>query len=392
MVNQGFSKQILQRGTEEGRSFEDYQSLHKYCSQKGSKTFREYIANCAPTTTDGGGTAKAIASSTAVTNKGKAETELWGACDADTAANRLMKATVHYFDADGNKHNAKITLGAAADTVTQFVDAETGLIGVSDFYCFNQEDYGKDSLAPTYGKCIETEVAIGAATNFIVGIQAGLIAGIADPEIAFAHINTTKVNPLLADIYGVGSIWGEREADDTSDDSLVTTITYNTPWSSELKTATCTNTTTHTAIIRYVDADGTYVGNFYRVRNLITTKILIKAHHVVDHDGATHYAVIEALNNISCHTSFYSMSADIESYIGYVKAGWSTLTDVAIIKISYVPFGSTIAVVKQRTFEFNIDIQINERLAPNTPVSLTIEDGAVGAGLVDVDITYIEKL
>jgi hypothetical protein len=279
MANQGSTHKILQR-TGESRSFESYEALHKYCNHNGSKHYREYTHNCTPTATDGAGTVKAVASSTDVTNKGTPTgLTIVAACDADTAANRAMNVYIKYISILGAKKEAQCTLGANATTETALTVSG---VAVTDFLCFNQEDYGPVSGAATYGSCVTCSVALGAVTNLCIGVT-GVVAGIADPDICYAHINTTKVYPLLADIYGVGSIWGEREADTEGDDGLVDTIEYATFYGA-VKTATCTTTTTHTAIIRYIDASGCYVGDFFRVRTLSTTAALVKAHHVCDHD------------------------------------------------------------------------------------------------------------
>ena len=216
MAKQGNVHRILSRD-DESRSFESYESLHKYCNRNGSKKFREYLNNCMPTATDAAGTAKAVASSTAVTNKGSTPLTLICACDADTPANRAMRVDIHYYTITKVKKDAYATTAGNATNEVAFHDAETGLVAVTDFYCFNQDDYGPVVAATTYGYCVKAAVAIGAVTNLCIGV-AGAVAGIADPEICFAHVNTNKVYPLLADVYGVGQIWGERQADDVGDD------------------------------------------------------------------------------------------------------------------------------------------------------------------------------
>lgn len=383
MANQGYTHRIIKKGSEEGRSFEDYGSLHRYASFHGSKKFREYIANCTPTVTDGGGTAKAVASSTAVSDKGKTELTLVLAADTDDVEYDGQSVIIYYQNAAGDSKAASAAYNVANSTTeVAFTDLATGLVAVADFYCFDQDKYG-------VGTCVISSVVAQAGDNICIGIT-GLVAGIADPEICFAHINAAKDVPLLADIYGVGSIWGEREADDTDDDALVSSIIYLTP-AGKLKEATCTNTTTHTTIIRYVDENGAYVGDFYRVRILETTQNLVKAHHVCDHDGATHYAVIEALSHVSCHTSYFACKeSDCESYLGMIYCGWSITTDTCTIKITYTPYGDTIGHVRQRIFKLSQFIQINERLAPATEVTMTIQDSGVAAGLCTVEALYID--
>jgi hypothetical protein len=390
MAIQGATKRILNAGTEEGRSFESFESLHKFCNRNGSKKMREYLANCTPTATDAAGTAKAVASSTAVANKSVATKTLVAACDADTPAMRAMHIHVMYFNTSGVKKEAHCTLGANATTETAFTDVTTGT-AVTDFYCFNTDDYGSISSAPTYASCIVAGVALGAVTNLCVGIT-GLVAGIADPDICFGHVNTTKVYPLLADLYGQGHIWEEREADDVADDSLVQTITYLTPWG-ELKTATVTTTATHTDIIRFIKADLSYVSDFYRIRTYESTQAFVKAHHICDHDGATHYAVIEALAMLSCHTSFMAIGeAYGQSFIGEVEMGASSLTGLTTVKITYTPFGSAIAITITRQFYHNNTWKVNQRLAPLSNVSMTVQDDTGDLTILTAEVPYVEAL
>jgi len=386
MANQGSTHKILQR-TGESRSFESYESLHKYCSHYGSKHYREFTANILVGATDGAGTAKAVASSTAVTEKGKTELTLVAASDVhDDALNNAI-ITVYYYTSAGVKYTATATLtSGATDTEVAFTKTVAGT-AVTDFYCFNQDDHGPVVGAVTYGSAVVSS-AVSAARNICVGIT-GLVAGIADPELCYAHINATKYYPLLADIYGQGQIWGEREADTAGDDTAVTTLEYITPWG-EVKTATCTNTTTHSDIIRYIDADTTQVGDYYRTRTLTISFAPTKAHHVCDHDGATHYAVIEAAANCSCHVTYTALASAIECHIGEIHAGWSSLTGLCTLKLTYTPFGTSLE--QTRTWQFYHDqvIKINERLAALTDVAMTVADDTGDAGIANVDVCYIE--
>jgi len=383
MANQGFTHQIKNNG-DGGRSFEDYSSLHKYASRNGSKKFREYMANCQPTATDGAGTPKAVASSTAVTQIGKTELTLVLAADTDDIAYDFESVIVHYITAAGVKKTCSAAYNVANSTTeVAFTDINTGLIAVIDFYCFNQEDYAD-------GLCVVSSIAAEAGDNICIGIT-GVVAGIADAEICFAHINTLKTSPLLADIYGVGSIYGERESDDAADDDLEQELYYVTPWG-DIKEAFCTNTTTHTDIIRYVDENGVFVCDFYHIRELETTQTLVKAHHLCNDDGTKHHAVIEALAHTSCHTSFYALGSDKESYIGKIYVGWSINNNTVTIKVTYTPYGDATPHTRIRTLSyFDSGIDINERLAPLSLVTMTIEDGGA-AGIATIEAMYLDVL
>lgn len=388
MATSGFGMRILQ-GSGEGRSFESYESLHKFVNRNGTKHAREYL-NVVNSLASGGAGADIVVQSdtTATTDKAAGGATLVLASDTNDNAYDGQTVTVYYISStDGSSKACRATFNAADSTTeVAFTDLATGLVPVTDFECFDVKNYGPVSGAATYSSAVYCSVAVQAGDNVCIGIT-GLVAGIADPDICYAHINATKQYPLITDCYGVGNVFGARESDAAGDDDNTQTLVYLTKWGEE-KTATQANTATHTDIIQYVDADGDYVNDFYRVRTLESDGLLTKAHHLCDWDNATQYAVIEAVQSQMSNTNYMALgSAYGESYIGEIVCGWSIITDTVTVTVIFQPYGSPYLQIMKRTLggagkgPASEVIPINMRLEPCSVVQIQIADGAVASGL-----------
>ena len=70
--------------------------------------------------------------------------------------------------------------------------------------------------------------------------------------------------------------------------------------------------------------------------------------------------------------------------------GWSSLTGLGTVKITYTPYGSTAAITITRQFYHNDIFKINQRLEPLSDVSMTVQDDTGDAGILTAEVGYIE--
>lgn len=345
------------------KPYSDYMSLKRYLEQQyGSDLIRLHDTKISQA-----GTAGAVeleeASSETIAQIGKTELTLVLAADTNDNAYDSETVTVHYLDADGDSHEAIATY-TEADSTTEvaFYDAETGLVAVTDFYCFD----------PAYGTlAVVSSVAAQTGDNICIGIT-GLVAGIADPTLCYAVIAAAATSPVAAKMFGVGSLWGTTKTNQ-ADVGYIETLEYITPWG-EIKSANYTvpadgSMPTHFSSLVHT---GYYVSDFYRMRDLSLDHTSLDEMLLVSYDEATVYGVIPVGADHAVFTR-YMVPADAEAYLAKMCGFVAVNVDLTLV-VTYTPYGKVTAVAQSFYLpQLNpFDVEPLIQLEPLTEVSMTI--------------------
>lgn len=351
MTQIGGSRKIWQEN-ENGRSFETYEALHKFCTRNGTSKIDEYKYSATQLTT-GSAVEVSVKAAQTISLIGKVGLTIVGALSANTAAWRSGGSivTLVYKNNEGTIKTATWT--GAADATTEVAFKIAGA-AVTDFYCA----ISMTSSIPTAG-----------ADTFGMGTTGAL---------TMCVIQTTTNVAVAADIKGVGLLYAWDSANTAADRGLVLTLEYLTPWGEE-KYVTATLAADASTAVRFIASDGVYISDFYRIHTLRTTA-LVGTYCAVGVVGkGTIYGVIEAAYYESVHTRFMALGeAYGESYLGKIIASFPILDGAMTIALTYTPYGYTLPMT------ISVDIlasapanyEICERLAPLSEVSMTIIDAA----------------
>jgi len=316
---------------------------------------------------------------------GKTETELWIACDTDDAAYDTKKVYVRYLDADGVKQYCSGTFNAAdTKTPVQCVDVATGLVVVVDFYC----------LDPDYGvAAVVSEVAAQTGDNIVIGIQAGLVAGIADPTICYAHINAAATSPLAADMYGVGSLWASTAAN-AADAGFIGTVEFVTPWGA-IETGNYTIPADSSVVTRFASLTypGLYVNAFYRRRKFALSAAAVDEVRLCNAAKTAIYDGISIGNSTSTFSRYWvpNATSTYRAFIGNIRADYTVVSEFCNVTITYTNEDGAADFVKILvTGHHPIDVELLIPIEPNTEVkAVVVDDGATG-GTLDFTMNILE--
>jgi len=364
MVQLGASRQILQDGTN-GRSFETYESLHKFVNRNGTKRVREYKNSCKQLST-GSAIEVSVKAAQTIDTAGSTGLTIVGAFSADNAIYRNYTdiATLIYKSNTGTLKTATLSTGANATTEVAFKIAG---VAVTDFYI-----------------AISLVLAINTAAGETFGMGT---TGV----LTYAVVQAEADESVAADLHGVGDVYLWDSANTAGDRGLIFTLIYATPWGEE-KTALATLASTATNAIRFA-ISGVYVGDYFRTKALYTTTVVGTYCAIGVVGKGTIYGVVEAAYWGSVHTRFMALASTYESYLGKVIVSFPILDGALTIAITYTPYGSTQSITESRDVMGLVPstIEINERLQPLTDVSMTIVDAAT-AGNANIECYCLDYI
>lgn len=315
---------------------------------------------------------------------GSTELTLILASDTNDNAYDTKYVIVYYLTAAGVAKTCKAVFNTADSTTeVAFTDLATGLVAVTDFYCFD----------PSYGVlAVVSNVAVQAGDNVVIGIT-GAVAGIADPETCYAHINAAATSPLAADMYGVGSIWGS-EAANQDDTGYIATIEYVTPWG-EIKLGTWTFPADSSAVTRFVSVthSGLYVNDFYRRRDFSMDHAAIDECRISNVGKTAIYAAIDIGKSTETFTRHWvPRAAEVSRcWIGKLKLLYPTLSEYCTVTIAFTnEDGAADTYVKTIVGHEPIDEDLCIPVEPNTQITTTVVDDAATGGTLDFELQILE--
>jgi len=313
------------------------------------------------------------------------------ASDTDDVLYDGESVAIRYITTLGAKGYCSAAYNVANSTTeVAFTDVATGTIPVVDFLC----------LDPDYGllACVSS-VAVQAGDNVCVGIT-GLIAGIADRDIAHIIILAAATSPTAANIYGVGSITGS-EAANQADTGYIFSLQYITVYG-KVKNATWTFTANSSVVIRFVSVEDSvaagitlYVNDFYRRRYSVMDHAAIDECRVGDWDAAEFYDAIEIAHAVSCFSRHYSQrESDVEQTIlmGFDCQYLGLAAEFATLTLTFTPYGSVAAIPYPIVMYGGqrVEKDLNIRLAPETEVTASVADDAATGGDFTFNMDLIE--
>jgi hypothetical protein len=195
-----------------------------------------------------------------------------------------------------------------------------------------------------------------------------------------AVILAAATSPTLANLHGVGNIWGRGETNHNDVDGAILTLDYITPWGEVMEGATCTiNTTDGTTEVRFIKADGvTRVQDYYRTRKLTTNIAGTANSHaffITTYNGDAIYGVIEELLYTSVHTRYMVPAASVaKAWIGKLEI--SNGTAAVTLTMTATPKDAAGAIAFTFTIPYpflgTIDLPIPHELEPLSEVYFTI--------------------
>ena len=318
----------------------------------------------------------------------KTEATLVLASDTNDNAYDTETVTVHYKTAAGVKKDCIATYDPTASTTeVAFKDLPTGLIAVTDFYCFNTKDYGVGA--------VQSSVAVQAGDNVCVGVT-GLVAGIADPDICFCKILAAATQPTLANMFGVGCVY-LRTKTNQADAGYIDTVDYITAWG-ELCHATGTIAADGTTEVRLYDTTLTTIPvlDFYRRVEILADHATLDEHLLCNDDDTVVYGVIKVGHAQSEHSRHYVKNASRYTFFAgadfdYQCAG--AAGEYCVVTITLTPKGAAaislaITVLKGEHLHYQPEIP----LAPNTQVTLAVADDSAAGGNLIGQFDLVEAL
>lgn len=308
--------------------------------------------------------------------KGKTEISLKLACDTNDNAYDTKTVTGHYFTSAGVAKTFTATYNAT--------DTTTEVACCSDFYCWDLINY-------TAATVLVSSVAVQAGDAVYLGTT-GMVA---NAELRYATIAAAATYPVHTTLFGVGHIYGAEESNTAGDVGKVITLTYYTSWGL-IRTASITLAADTTTIQRFVNTDTSLVvTDFYRVRTITTTANLGKYVCIaVDADKLvgtaaldTYYGVIEEGYHESMHTAYFGRyNSDV--WLTQICCNNSVASAIdTYIKITYTPYGDTIAHTCIIALSNNTQSKLEPmlQLARNTDVKFEIK-GNLSDNTFDIHI------
>jgi hypothetical protein len=315
---------------------------------------------------------------------GTTELTLVLASDTDDNAYDTKYVIVYYLTKEGTAKTCKAVFNTANSTTeVAFTDLATGLVAVTDFYCFD----------PAYGVlAVVSNIAAQTGDNICIGIT-GLVAGIADPEICYAHINAAATSPLIADMYGVGSVWGSTAAN-ADDAGFIATLEYVTPWG-QIKSGTYTIPADGSVVTRFVSTthSGQYINDFYRRRKFTMDNAAVDETRVCNSGKSAIYAALKIGKSTESFTRFYApySTSCYRAFIGKMKAVYPVATEYCTITFSFTKEGGGADSIDYLVVGHHpLEVDICQPIEPNSEVTVTVVDDAATGGTLDFDLQMLE--
>jgi hypothetical protein len=317
---------------------------------------------------------------------GSTELTLILASDTNDNAYDTKYVIVYYLTAAGVAKTCKAVFNTADSTTeVAFTDLATGLVAVTDFYCFD----------PSYGVlAVVSNVAVQAGDNVVIGIT-GAVAGIADPETCYAHINAGQTTPLAADMYGVGSIWGSTAANQ-DDAGYIGTLEYVTPWG-QIKSGTWTIPADGSVATRFVSVtdSGLYVNDFYRRRDFKLDNPALDESRISNVGKSAIYAAIDIGKSTETFTRYYAPYSTqlYRAWIGRIELTYPTISEYCNVTISFTnEDGCADTYVKTVVGHSPVIEELCIPIEPNSEVTFTVVDDAATGGTLDFETEILEVL
>ena len=371
-------------------NYSDYLSLKLHAErQKGSEKVNLLRTFRTQTGTAGAVEVEEKAAAT-IAHVGKAGLTLVMACDTNNNAYDTQTVYIRYITPTGTKGYCYATFDSGDSTTeVAFYDVATGLVAVTDFY-MPDPDYS--TLA------VICSVAVVAGHNVCIGIT-GCVAGIADPNLCYILILAAATSPTLANMHGVGSLWGRAATNHNDTDGAILTIDYWTPWGSTVEGALCTiNTTNGETETKFLKSDGVmYVMDYYRTKKIHTNICGTTNSHefrICDFDCAAIYGVIEELLYTSIHTRAMALGAAYgQTWLGKITITNSTAS--VVLALTLTPKNAPAAITINKTIPaalavpYTWDLPIQTPLEPLSECSMTIIGNTA---IFDCDVIYVEAV
>jgi hypothetical protein len=317
--------------------------------------------------------------SVTITQIGKTETNLQVISSAVDAGLEGAIITAHYLDQDLVQKTA--TIASAVDDMSGATDFD---VAVTDFYCWDIENYGDE--------CFTSSKAVGAGKTLSAGV-----AGTGYAEIAAAGVKGTKLKYLA-----VGTMWARSELNHADGVGAVLTLEYSSPIGGIQKQATCTLGANSTDEVVLVDSDGFPLQYAYGVRQFNSSKIstsdsgnfLLTDADCGNVDGSSNdvWGVIAEGQSNSVHTRYF-VPNDGDVWLSEIEVinTQATLVDTYVL-LTYTPKDSVIAKTVKLPIANNqksLLIKHPIQLEPLTFVTMTLK-GLNSDNLLSIE--YIEAV
>jgi hypothetical protein len=255
--------------TDEPEGWSDYSSLKQYLERRyGSKKIHIHRTEINQTGTAGDVELENKGGET-IAQIGKTETALQVKSSGADAPLEHAIILAHYIDADGDKHTA--TIADATADMSVAVDFDTP---VTDFYCWNIEDYGTSAFS--------VSTAVGAGLTLDAGAT-----GTGNAQIIAAATVATKTS-----LIGVGTVYGS-EAANQDDAGYIASLIGVSPWGEILPVCTWTFAADSSTATLFLDADGYPIQAFYRIRDYYMDHVALDECRICNSGKSAIYGVID---------------------------------------------------------------------------------------------------
>lgn len=300
---------------------------------------------------------------------GKTELTLVMAVSVDDAAYYGGETvTITYKSNDGVTHSALATIDPVkTDNEEPFYKFGLGSDGIS---------YGAVAVTDFYQllTMVTSKVTQGGET-----IGCGSTGALTQGVIAAANTIASAAN-----IHGIGDVYVRGIDDTASMQAKDFKLTYFTPWG-EQKDAIATTAADATTEIRFINAAGVYVGDFYRpitfwaetvpaaTKNVLLTDAACSN---VNGAGGDVYGFIEEGIKEMLSSYFFAAPNRITIIHGIHVEVATTNANAIIIQINYTPFGHDHQVAIQHVYgggAGHVDV-LNLRVEPDTDFYLSLID------------------
>jgi hypothetical protein len=326
-------------------TYEDYASLKKYIGSALGRKYDHMFLHRFSFNQAGTGSEVEFEEKGGLTiaDIGKTELTVVGAMSANDDDYDGAIATLVYYSNDGVQHTATCTINTTDSTTeVDFLDVETGLVAVVDYYC------------PV---SLSLSMSVKAGHTFGMGATGALTYGVIQAEESEA---------VDDDLIGVGQVYTRYSHDASDYYEAKQYYSYITPWG-EVKYAYSqqddTDSTTEVKLYEVEIDTGGFTSGDWSLENLlahgtakspvvsvkdfwrrqyITTEVTPGSGHnmvICNSDMSAIYGVVEESNYESYHSRFVAPVGS-ETWLGRITASQSVIVNVVCnVTMYYTPLG-----------------------------------------------------
>jgi hypothetical protein len=210
-------------------------------------------------------------------------------------------------------------------TATMHTTSVAFVPAVADFYCWDTQNY-------TPSTCCVSNYEIIAGDTLLVHTSG-------DEGTVWATISAGALIPTDAQLFSVGTVYGD-EAADTTHAGPIATMAYWTPWG-QLRTAHMTYPLASNTATRFDDTTTGYlVQDFYRRYTLTLDTVAADEFYITNAAKNAWYDGISVGNFESVHTRITAYGSDYgKSYVGDILITIPSIGDVFTLTVVYTPKG-----------------------------------------------------